>query len=55
MVGRPPEAGQSRDKYLRVRLTGFEARYLDQLRDGQSRSQYVRQLIEAAATERGLT
>ena len=51
--GRPPEAGTSRDEYLRVRLAAFEATYLDKARDGQTRSDYVRGLIRADAEQKG--
>lgn len=53
-AGRPPEAGESREHYLRVRLASFEAEYLDSARDGQSRSAYVRALIHADAAENGV-
>jgi hypothetical protein len=53
-AGRPPDAGESRDHYLRVRLAAFEAEHLDRVREGQSRSEYVRRLIMADFEERGL-
>jgi predicted DNA-binding protein len=55
MTGRPPEAGESRDQYLRVRLASFEARKLDVARGERTRSDYVRELIEADAEDKGLS
>lgn len=54
MAGRNPEVGESRDEYLRVRLAPFEARTLDLARDGQSRSDYIRKLIEQDARAKGV-
>ena len=54
MAGRNPDVGESRDVYLRVRLATFEAEWLDTLRDGDSRSTYVRELIRAEAEAGGL-
>ena len=53
-AGRTPEVGESRDKYLRVRLAPFEADAIDLARDGASRSDYVRQLIHDDLRGRGL-
>jgi hypothetical protein len=54
MVGRTPDLGEARDKYLRVRLAAVELSYLDQARDGDTRSDYVRALIHADLEEKGL-
>lgn len=54
-MARPPDAGESRDNYLRVRLAPFEAAWLDAARDTVSRSEYVRELITLDAQQKGLT
>lgn len=54
MAGRPPDAGEARDAYLRVRLAEFEMRYLELARDGMNRSDYVRHLIRTDAEAKGL-
>lgn len=53
MRGRPPEAGESRAEYLRVRLAPHEASVLDKARNGQTRSDYIRALIRMDAEEKG--
>lgn len=54
MAGRPPDAGQTRTVYLRVRLAEYEARHLDDARGAHSRSEYVRDLIASDAREKGI-
>ena len=54
MAGRPPDAGESREHYLRVRLASFEIDGVDAARDGQSRSDYVRALIHTDLRDRGI-
>jgi hypothetical protein len=53
MAGRPPETGENRDNYLRVRLAPFEIETLDKVRDGRTRSDYIRSLIRADALNHG--
>lgn len=52
--GRPPEAGETRGAYLRVRLASFEDGYVETLRRDKSRSDYVRELIRRDAEEQGI-
>jgi hypothetical protein len=54
MAGRPPDAGESRTEYLRVRLAEFEIELVDLARASLSRSDYVRQLIHRDFEDKGL-
>lgn len=56
MAGRPPDIGEKRSGYLRVRLGELEETHLDHAcaLDSLSRSDYVRGLLHADFREKGL-
>ena len=55
--GRKPQAGQSRDKYLRVRMTEEELDRTERVADaaGHDRSEYVRRVLAADAKRKKIT
>lgn len=51
-VGRPPEIGEARTEWLRVRLAPSELAKIDAERGDQTRSDYVRDAIDKRIREK---
>lgn len=54
-MARQPDTNQTRDQYLRVRITPDDRRLIDRLRGSTSTSTFTRRLIRAEAERQGLT
>lgn len=52
-LGRPPEAGEPRTEILRVRFTPAEIAAIDAARGPSTRSDYVRNVLQAVSSPIG--